>query len=310
VISVVIPTAQRPRLLLSALESIANQTYRDLEVIVVNDGGTPLDSVVQPWRQRLSLTLVQLDRRYGPARARNAGVDHASGEYIAFLDDDDIVLPDHLQMAHAAMGSTNADFVYLGVLVTKRRLDSLPSDWESMPVRAYPYDEAFLLVANYIPTGSVLTRNFRDTRVRFDEHLAVCEDWDLWMALTRGLGYRVTFVDHVTSIHHRVPSSPGLVSRAQSSPNQFSLARKRIESKWPSDDQHVNVYRRWFGAFEALRDQRASAGIPTRDLLFGDVLQYLYPRFVHRQPVELEAISQLFEEHHDARKEQWSATAR
>lgn len=88
--TVIVPTHSRPRQLASCLESLANLDYPAdrFEVIVVDDeGNAPLDSVVAEFRGRLTLTLL-VQKRGGPAAARNNGAEHARGQLLAFTDDD------------------------------------------------------------------------------------------------------------------------------------------------------------------------------------------------------------------------------
>ena len=94
-VSIVIPTYGRPGQLAECLRSIAQLDYpRDrYEVIVVDDGGPSLlDPVVAPFRAQVSLTLIR-QRNAGPSAARNAGAERASGEYLAFTDDDCLLDP-------------------------------------------------------------------------------------------------------------------------------------------------------------------------------------------------------------------------
>lgn len=94
-ISVVIPTYNRAELIREALNSVFAQTYKEIEVIVVDDGGTDhTDKVLADYGDRVKT--IRLDRS-GIGAARNAGVDAASGEFIAFLDNDDLWLPEKLE---------------------------------------------------------------------------------------------------------------------------------------------------------------------------------------------------------------------
>src|SRR5262245_25244548 len=99
-VSVVVSHYDRQALLVEALESIASQTYRDFEVIVVNDHGVDSRALVESFASRtLPSTAVHYDYRptnAGVAATRNRGVALARGELIAFLDDDDLWHPGHL----------------------------------------------------------------------------------------------------------------------------------------------------------------------------------------------------------------------
>ncbi len=295
-VSVIVPTFNRPRLLHAALGSVAAQGLDGVvETIVVNDGGDSVVSVIRDWQSVMPLRLVELDRRRGPAAARNVGLERAAGTYIAFLDDDDLFMPGHLASGCGPLEHDDADFVYLGAAVADRRLNGRPPDLAAFPLKAYPYDHRLLMVANFLHTGSVIVRNFRNTPVRFDEALSVCEDWDLWLALTGDLGYRVRFLNEITSVYHQVPDAGGLVAGAQlAAPSGFSVARDYIQAKWPAEDPGVVAYREWMNAFEQFRSDLIARGRCMPNLLFDEILQYLHERMCCDQPAEYADISQFF----------------
>src|SRR5690348_2164439 len=88
-VSAVIPTYRRPKLVIRAIQSVLRQTYPDVEVIVVIDGvdhetRDAVESLHNP-----SIVCIEVGRHVGPAEARNRGVQEASGTYIGLLDDDD-----------------------------------------------------------------------------------------------------------------------------------------------------------------------------------------------------------------------------
>lgn len=295
-VSVIIPTVDRPELLAAALGSVAAQAMSaEVEVIVVNDGGRTVAPVVYDWSDRLAVRLVELDRRGGPAAARNVAIQLAAGRYIAFLDDDDLFAPEHLAAGCEPLERDESDFVYLGAVVADRRLPSLPPDLAGLPTKAYPYDHRFLLVANYVHTGSVIVRNFKHTPIRCDESLEVCEDWDLWISLDVTLGYRVSFVDKITSIYHQVPDVAGLVSGAQlTAPSKFAVARNYIHAKWPSSDPLVLTYRRWMTALEQFRSDLIATKQRMPNLLFDEILAYLHDRISRDEPAEFGDIERFF----------------
>ena len=243
----------------------------------------------------MPVRLVELDRRRGPAAARNVGLERAVGKYIAFLDDDDLFMPGHLESGCRLLEHGDADFVYLGAVVADRRVNGCPADLGGFPRKAYPYDRRFLMVANFMHTGSVIVRNFRDASVRFDEALAVCEDWDLWLALTSELGYRVQFLDEVTSVYHQVPNAGGLVASAQLvSPSGFALARDYVHAKWPTADPAVLAYREWMNALEQLRSDLIGRHQRMPNLLFDEILGYLHGRISRDQAPDPADIGQFF----------------
>ena len=96
-VSVIVPTHNRPDRLEETLRSILAQTLQDAEIIVVNDNGIDVGHVVARCRGGMEIVHLRHNANRGLAAARNTGLRHARGRYIAYLDDDDIFLPDHLQ---------------------------------------------------------------------------------------------------------------------------------------------------------------------------------------------------------------------
>nr|WP_275593217.1 glycosyltransferase [Streptomyces deccanensis] len=93
---------------------------------------------------------MDLDRRTGPASARYAGLEHAAGDYIAFLDDDDLFLPGHLAAGCEALEHGDADFAYTGAIVSNRRLTK-PESGEIKAMQAW----------GHIPQAKVTTEGHR-----------------------------------------------------------------------------------------------------------------------------------------------------
>lgn len=104
-ISVVIPTCNRERVLPISLESVIHQTYDNLQVIVVDDGSEDNTEAVVEGYQNPKIQYVRHPRNMGGAVARNTGIDLAQGDYIAFIDSDDAWVPDKLKVQYAHIQS-------------------------------------------------------------------------------------------------------------------------------------------------------------------------------------------------------------
>ena len=111
-VSVIVPTYNRPDTLKRTLESIAAQTYKRIEAIVVNDAGEDVSGVIDTFHDRLSIKYLVHDKNKGLAAVRNTAIKHASGQYIAYLDDDDIFHPHHIETAVKVLTTTNYKAVY------------------------------------------------------------------------------------------------------------------------------------------------------------------------------------------------------
>ena len=192
-ISVVVRTRDRPGLLAKALASLAEGTYRRFEVVVVNDGGRPPEL---PADYPVPLERIDLAESMGRAAAANAGLAACSGEWIGFLDDDDLAAPEHLAVLAGAAAAEGVRAVYSDAAVVSLELDPSGegSGWREAE-RRLPYSRDFdpdlLLVDNYIPFNTLLfERALAEELERpegaegpFDPELDIFEDWDFLIRL-------------------------------------------------------------------------------------------------------------------------------
>ncbi|MFC9660054.1 glycosyltransferase family 2 protein [Nocardia sp. NPDC127606] len=303
-ISVIIPTFNRPGALHRALRSLMRQEFTDFEVIVVDDGATvPARPVTDNWRAALPIRLIETDH-HGVSAARNTGLAAANGEYVTFLDDDDLVFPRHLRAAHTVLDRGTADAVYGGALVSSRWIETTPRNTRWLPRKNYEFDSRFLLTANYIHTGSLVCRNFTDTAARFSESMTHCEDWDLSLSLHRRLGYRFAYLGETTSVYHQVPQCRGAVSAAYvSSPTPFTLARRHVFGTWASADPQVLDYRAWFTEFDARLDRLIEHRRQVPAHIYESAVRTLHPSFAKGEPADHTVLDSLLPDHHPSRRQ-------
>jgi glycosyltransferase involved in cell wall biosynthesis len=202
-ISAIIPTYRRPELVTRAVRSALNQTHRPAEVIVVVDGrDEPTVDVVQAIRDPMVRVLIP-DRHLGHAAARNLGVSHAIGEWVALLDDDDEWLPRKLevQLAAAQRSHLHTPIVACRLIARTGRADliwprRLPRPGEALCDylcrRSLPLSGEGL-----VQMSMILTRRDLLQRVRFTEGLRrhVDPDWLLRAVGPEGAGASVIFPD-------------------------------------------------------------------------------------------------------------------
>lgn len=183
-VSVIVPTYNRPALLRVALDSLNRQRYQDFEVIVVNDGTVPVDSVIAEMNQAGRITLVKHDRNRGLAASRNTGLRLAQGTYVAYLDDDDRLLPEHLGTLVEFLERGTHQVAYTDAWRVKEASEGTGEEVGRDQPYSYDFDYGRLLVKNYIPVLCLMhRRSCLDDVGRFDESLFVHEDWDLWIRL-------------------------------------------------------------------------------------------------------------------------------
>ncbi len=182
-VSVVIPTRDRWRLLPRAVGTALAQRGVTVEVLVVDDWSRqpapPLPVLSDP-----RVTLLQEGPARGVAAARNLGVRHSTGGWLAFLDDDDIWAPHKLATLLGAADRAGARFAYSSVLLIEADLTPLfvvPAPPAAGLLRG-------LLERNAIPAGSsnvVVDRALFEQVGGFDESLSVLADWDAWLRLAQ-----------------------------------------------------------------------------------------------------------------------------
>jgi glycosyltransferase involved in cell wall biosynthesis len=208
-VSVIMPAFNAEPYIGKALESVRAQTYQDWEIIVTNDGGTDgTVRIVTEFAQQTPRNVVLLEhaQSQGPSAARNAAMKSAKGEYIAFLDADDIWMPDHLERVCAVLASGRADLAYSDGCVFREmpsgEIESLPID--TIEVRNPPKD---LFRRNFInSSGAVITRRLMEKVGDFDRNLRGVEDVDYWIRAA-ALGFPIAPTGKQTYYYRKSPGS-------------------------------------------------------------------------------------------------------
>lgn len=235
-VSVVIPTFARAALVLQAVRSVLQQTFRKLEVIVVVDGGekdtlTALESISSP-----QLRVLSLQHRVGGSRARNEGVQAARGEWVAFLDDDDLWLPDKLekQLAVAKLSQSSDPIVSCKVMARTMAGDFVwPRRSPSEPLSEYLLARDSLGQGEgLLQTSTLLARRSLLLRVGFKEGLSKHQDWDWLLRAVRTEGVKIEFVDEPLAIWN-LQGAQGGVSRRLDWQESLSWIRDRRELVTP-----------------------------------------------------------------------------
>lgn len=114
-VSVVVATYKREGALRNALKSLGEQTYKDIEIVLVDDNANAewnmkVEAIIQEYQELCNITYVQNEVNKGSAETRNIGIRASKGEYITFLDDDDIYLPNKIENQIKHMLKTGTDF--------------------------------------------------------------------------------------------------------------------------------------------------------------------------------------------------------
>ena len=243
-ISVVIPTFNRIRLVARAIDSVLKQSLNPYEIIVVDDGSDDGTSeMIQNKYKSIKLIQQQND---GVSAARNKGIEHAKGDWIALLDSDDewtekklenqvdrLIKAPEYDFCH-----TNEIWIRNGVRVNQRK--------KHEKYGGYIFDKC-LDICRISPSSVLFRKNILDHVGWFDDQLPVCEDYDLWLRITAE--YRILFIDdpliikyggHDDQLSHgvegieffRIKSLENLLERSELSTDNRILSIQMIIKKY------------------------------------------------------------------------------
>lgn len=243
-ISVIVPCFNHGRHLAEALESIARQTYENWECLIIDDGswdGTP-DTASH---------FVRRDSRYryfhhahkGVGASRNRGLSLARGDLIQFLDADDVVLPDKLDLQVAALGAMDSlKVIHCDYAFGKAACITEPDETRVVPptfaLRKPIYDLALRWETEMsIPIHCFLfdARIFREHGIRFDESLPTHSDWECWMRVF-ALEPESLFLGRPLAIYRKSgPLTGSLTSDPRAMYSGFVSALAKQASVWSRD---------------------------------------------------------------------------
>jgi glycosyltransferase involved in cell wall biosynthesis len=233
-VSVIVPAHNAAASLRETLASVAAQSYDGWECIVVDDASDDCTATsaigVDP-----RIACVRSDRNLGPAGARNLGLERATGELVAFLDADDLWLPDYLTRQTAAYDAARAAGRRVGVVACDARLlgpdGPLPityGDWVGRPGRV---TLTRLLRSNTIFVSAIAPRALVCELGGFSSECFGSEDHDLWLRMLEE-GYEVVYTDEPLAVYRLAESSVSAnvlgMARTTQTTYRRALARHRL----------------------------------------------------------------------------------
>jgi glycosyltransferase involved in cell wall biosynthesis len=196
-VSVIIPTFNRFELVNRTINSVLNQTYKDIEIIVINDCSN--DDRYDEFEKRTDIKYFKLEKRSGlPAIARNFGIKNSTGEWIAFLDDDDTWEPTKIEKQMSLTDKYSficTESYYENQLYAKGKYIDV---WKlKNPNNEYEFTFDLLKRHNLIINSSVLVKKdllYQVGLISESNSLRGTEDYDTWLKITK-LGYVCYFID-------------------------------------------------------------------------------------------------------------------
>jgi glycosyltransferase involved in cell wall biosynthesis len=234
-VSVIIPTYNRGWILKEAIDSVLSQDFDDFELIVVDDGSTDNTQDILDGYAR-DITVIRQDNR-GVSAARNAGIDSASGQFIAFLDSDDLWLPGKLSLQvdffnsnpEALICQTEEIWIKNGKRVNPKK------HHKKFSGMIFRHSLPLCIVS---PSAVMLKKSLLDKTGVFDESFPACEDYDLWLRIS--CKYPVFLID-TPLIIKRGGHEDQLSKTPKLDKYRIRALKKMIQSNLLSKDQQIDA---------------------------------------------------------------------
>jgi glycosyltransferase involved in cell wall biosynthesis len=190
-VSIIMPTFNRAWIINRAVESILNQKFKDFELLIVDDGST--DNTLEILKTYTDPRIkIYSTKHGGQSKARNFALKKAQGQFIAFLDSDNLWYKNFLAVMIRSLG--NHVFAYSGQKLYNLHKDKILGT----RIRNHKLDLEKLRKTNYIDTGCVLIKRSVIEKIGgFNPRLKNLEDWDLWKKIARKYPKKIKHVNRV-----------------------------------------------------------------------------------------------------------------
>lgn len=204
-VSTIIPTYNCEQYIRETIESALSQTYKDMEFIVVDDGSTDrTEEIIKSFSPKLKY--IHYNENQGPSAARNRGIKEAQGEYVAFLDHDDIWMPTKIE-EQIKLFENNKDLAlaYSNFCYVDHRNVEMGALFDTVkPQRGFVFEK--LILDNFVPTTSVIAKKKILEEVGgFNERFMISHDFDLYLRIAER--YQIDFIDSPLVKHRIYPDS-------------------------------------------------------------------------------------------------------
>lgn len=193
-ISVIIPTYNREKLIVESIKSVLRQTYSKIEIIVIDDGSTDnTEKEINKIKDK-RIKYFKLLQNFGASYARNIGIKLAKGKYISFQDSDDIYHTNKLkkQMKNILKNKSDFDFCKIKVNINSTYRYVIPDNTQEKAIIENRIFDGLLTYGNFISTQSILVKKTFIENLLFDVNMPRLQDYDLVLRLIRKLNVSFT----------------------------------------------------------------------------------------------------------------------
>jgi len=223
VVTVLVPTFDRRRYLAGALASVVRQSYRNLQIIVINDGGEDVSDIVNSFGDERLIFIDRKENR-GKGFSLNEALSRAEGKYVAYLDDDDLYYPNHIEtLVDALENNSSCQVAYSDLYKVHCKVcpDGSRTVLSKVVEISRDFDRFFMLYYNHVLHVSLMhRRDLLEKAGPYNEDINVLIDWDM----TRRL---VFFSDF-----HHVPEITGEFYQPNGDCDRISVQRRKNEKEY------------------------------------------------------------------------------
>ena len=240
-VSIIVRTCGRPEVLRETLLSLRNQTYPNIEIVVVEDGPECAKNMIENDFKDINILYYATIEKVGRSAAGNKAMKMAHGRYLNFLDDDDLFYADHVEVLVKTLEQSENKAAYAFAFETPIEVHSkepyVYTVHNYLGIHKQKFDKIKLCYHNFIPIQCIMfEKSLFENYEGLDESLEALEDWDLWVRYSLHTDFDC--VEKTTSIY-RVPKARNISEKRQKELDEALIV---VRNKHKSYAQTVSVY--------------------------------------------------------------------
>lgn len=235
-VSIIVRTCGRPNVLRETLISLRKQTYKNIEVVIVEDGENKSEEMIKKEFSDLNILYKATGEKKGRCKVGNLGMTLAHGKYLNFLDDDDLFFADHVEtLVQALTKNPQYKLAYSTSFETKIEIKSKEPNYEYVEesrvlVHNRPFSRIRLLTMNLFPIQAVMfEKSIFEKYGGMDENLENLEDWEMWQRYSAENSY--LYVPKTTSLYRVPAKQENYKERQEELDSYYNAAKEKIDSR-------------------------------------------------------------------------------
>lgn len=235
-VSIIVRTCGRPNVLRETLISLRKQTYKNIEVVIVEDGENKSEEMIKKEFSDLNILYKATGEKKGRCKVGNLGMTLSHGKYLNFLDDDDLFFADHVEtLVQALTKNPQYKLAYSTSFETRIEIKSKEPNYEYVEesrvlVHNRPFSRIRLLTMNLFPIQAVMfEKSIFEKYGGMDENLENLEDWEMWQRYSAENSY--LYVPKTTSLYRVPAKQENYKERQEELDSYYNSAKEKIDSR-------------------------------------------------------------------------------